>query len=82
MTDGPNRAGRSKVAVWGPAMSCAMFAVEDLPPGSVITARDFTTVLGSPLAADDFLPGTASDNGGRFNKDSALLLGLGASGRK
>jgi hypothetical protein len=59
-------------------MSCAIFAGEDLLAGRVITARDFTTVLGSPLAADDFLPGTASDRGGRFNKDSALLVGVGA----
>lgn len=60
-------------------MSCAMFAVVDLHTGRVISARDFTTVLGSHRAVDDFLPGTASDGWGfRFHKDSASLVVVGA----
>ncbi len=76
---GPNYAGHYRVAIWGCGISCAMFAVVNLKTGRVITAREFKTVLGSDLAADDFLPGAASEGWGfRYKADSALLIVLGA----
>jgi hypothetical protein len=60
ITKGPNYAGHYRVAFWGCGTSCAVFAVVDLKTGRVITAREFTRVSGVYLAADDFLPGTAS----------------------
>jgi hypothetical protein len=78
MTEGPNYAGHYRVVVWGCGTSCAMFAVVDLENGKVITTRDFATVSGVHLAADDFLPGTASDGWGfRHKLDSSLLVVLG-----
>jgi len=79
ITKGPNYAGHYRVAFWGCGSSCAMFAVVDLKTGSVITAREFTSVSGVHLAADDFLKGTASDGWGfRYKKDSSLLVVVGA----
>jgi hypothetical protein len=55
-----------------------MFAVIDLKTGKVVTAREFATVSGIHLAADDFLPGTASDGWGfRYKRNSSLLVVLG-----
>jgi hypothetical protein len=52
-----------------------MFAVIDLKTGKVVTAREFATVSGIHLAADDFLPGTASDGWGfRYKRNSSLLV--------
>ena len=66
------------MAIWGCGTSCAMFAVVNLKTGRVITARELATVLGTHLAADDFLPGTGSDGWGfRFKKDSKLLVVIG-----
>jgi hypothetical protein len=79
IAEGPNYAGHYRVAFWGCGSSCAMFAVVDLKTGTVITAREFTSVSGLHLAADDFLPGTESDGWGfRYKKDSSLLVVLGA----
>jgi hypothetical protein len=76
---GPNYAGHYRVAIWGCGSSCAMFAVVDLETGRVITANEITTVIQTYLAADDFLPGTASEGGSfRYKKDSSLLVVLGA----
>ena len=78
IAEGPNYAGHYRVAFWGCGSSCAMFAVVDLKTGKVITAREFTSVSGVHLAADDFLQGTASDGWGfRYKKDSSLLVVLG-----
>lgn len=56
-----------------------MFAVVNLNTGRVITPNVFATVLGTHLAADDFLSGTASSGWGfRFKNDSNLLVALGA----
>jgi hypothetical protein len=78
LTEGPNYAGHYRVVVWGCGTSCAMFAVVDLKNGKVITAREFDTVSGVHLAADDFLPGTASDSWGfRHKLESSLLVVLG-----
>ncbi len=78
MAEGPNYAGHYRVAIWGCGASCAMFAVVNLKTGKVITARELATVLGTHLAADDFLPGTGSDAWGfRFTKDSNLLVIIG-----
>lgn len=75
MAEGANYAGHYRVAIWGCGASCAMFAVVNLKTGKVITARELATVLGTHLAADDFLPGTASDGWGfRYKKDSNLLV--------
>jgi hypothetical protein len=77
--EGPNYAGHYRVAFWGCGASCAMFAVVNLKTGRVITAREFATVLGTHLTADDFLPGTKSNGWGfRFKIDSSLLVILGA----
>ena len=79
IAEGANYAGHYRVAFWGCGSSCAMFAVIDLKTGTVITAREFKSVSGVHLAADDFLPGTASDGWGvRYKKDSSLLVVLGA----
>src|SRR5882762_1750260 len=76
---GPNYAGHYRVVFWGCGTSCAMFAVVNLKTGRVITAREFATVLGTHLTADDFLPGTKSNGWGfRFKIDSSLLVILGA----
>lgn len=78
MAEGPNFAGHFRVAFWGCGASCAMFAVVDLKTGKVITAKEFTSVLGTHLAADDFLPGTGSNGWGfRYERDSNLLVVLG-----
>jgi hypothetical protein len=78
MAEGPNFAGHYKVALWGCGMACAMFAVVDLNTGKVITPKEVTRVLGTHLAADDFLPDTASNGWGfRFKKDSALMVVVG-----
>jgi hypothetical protein len=78
MAEGANYAGHYKVAIWGCGASCAMFAVVNLKTGAVITARELATVLGTHLAADDFLPNTGSDSWGfRFKKDSNLLVVIG-----
>lgn len=78
MAAGPNYAGHYRMAFWGCGTTCAMFAVLDLKTGRVITAREFTSVSGIYLAADDFLPGTASDGWGfRYKKNSSLLVVLG-----
>src|SRR6266581_942600 len=74
IAEGPNYAGHYRVAFWGCGSSCAMFAVVNLKTGRVITAREFKTVLGTHLAADEFLPNTASDGWGfRYKRDSFLL---------
>jgi hypothetical protein len=79
IAEGPNYAGHYRVAFWGCGTTCAMFAVLDLKTGRVITAREFTSVSGVHLAADDFLPGTTSDGWGfRYKKNSSLLVVLGA----
>jgi hypothetical protein len=79
MAEGPNYAGHYRLAFWGCGASCAMFAVINLRTGSVITAKEFGYVLGTDLAADDFLPGTLSDGWGfRFKRNSSLLVVLGA----
>jgi hypothetical protein len=79
MIKGPNYAGHYRLAFWGCGASCAMFAVINLKTGSVITAREFGFVLGTNLAADDFMPGTLSDGWGfRFQRNSSLLVVLGA----
>ncbi|MGA7795926.1 MAG: hypothetical protein WCA19_23075 [Candidatus Acidiferrales bacterium] len=76
---GPNYAGHYRVAVWGCGISCAMFAVVNLETGTVISAREIATVLGTHLDADEFLSGTRSDYWGfRFKNDSSLLVVLGA----
>lgn len=76
---GPNYAGHYRVAVWGCGASCAMFAVVNLKTGRVITAREFATVVGTDLAADEFLSHTRSDYWGfRYANDSSLLVVLGA----
>jgi len=79
MAKGPNYAGHYRVAVWGCGMSCAAFAVVNLETGTVITPREFATVVGIHLAADDFLFGTGSDYWGfRYKNNSSLLVVLGA----
>jgi hypothetical protein len=78
MTEGPNFAGHYRVAFWGCGTSCAMFAVVNLKTGRVITAKEFKSVLGTLLYADDFLPGTDTDGWGfRYKKDSNLLVVIG-----
>jgi len=55
-----------------------MFAVVNLKTGRVITTKELTSVLGTHLAADDFLPGTGSEGWGfRFKNDSNLLVVIG-----
>jgi hypothetical protein len=79
MSEKPNFAGHYRLAYWGCGASCAMFAVLNLKTGKIITAKDFTTVVGIHLDADDFLPGTLSDSWGfRHKIDSSLLVVLGA----
>jgi len=79
MAEGANFAGHYRVAFWGCGASCAMFAVVNLITGRVITPKEFATVVGIHLAADDFLSGTASSGWGfRFKNDSNLLVALGA----
>lgn len=79
MTKGPNYDGHYRVAFWGCGASCAMFAVVNLKTGRVITAQEFTTVLGTHLDADEFLPNTGSDGWGfRYKSDSSLLVVVGA----
>jgi hypothetical protein len=76
---GPNYAGNYRVAFWGCGASCAIFAVVNLKTGKVITAKEFTSVLGTHLYADDFLPRTESDGWGfRYKRDSSLLVVIGA----
>ena len=76
---GPNYAGHYRVAVWGCGASCAMFGVVNLKTGRVITAREFATVVGTYLAADEFLSDTRGDYWGfRYANDSSLLVVLGA----
>jgi hypothetical protein len=76
---GPNYDGHYRVAVWGCGASCAMFAVVNLRTGRVITAREFATVVGAHLVADDFLPGTRTGYWGfRYKNNSSLLVILGA----
>ena len=56
-----------------------MFVVLNLKTGKVITAKEFATVVGTHLDADDFLPGTLSDSWGfRYKIESSLLVVLGA----
>jgi len=79
MAEGPNYAGHYRLAFWGCGASCAMFAVINLRTGSVITPKEFGYVLGTNLAADDFLAGAPSDGWGfRFMRNSSLLVVLGA----
>jgi hypothetical protein len=79
MSEKPNFAGHYRLAYWGCGASCAMFAVVNLKTGKVITAKEFATVAGTHLDADDFLPGTLSDSWGfRYKIDSSLLVVLGA----
>jgi hypothetical protein len=55
-----------------------MFAVINLNTGRVITSKEFKSVLGTYLYANDFLPGTESDGWGfRYKKDSNLLVVIG-----
>ena len=78
MTEKPNFAGHYRLAYWGCGASCAMFAVINLKSGKVITVKEFGTVVGTHLHADDFLPGTMSDSWGfRYKNDSSLLVILG-----
>jgi hypothetical protein len=75
---GPNYAGYYRVAFWGCGASCAMFAVINLKTGRVTTAKEFTTMLGTYLAADEFLSGTKSDGWAfRYENDSSLLVVVG-----
>jgi hypothetical protein len=79
MAEGPNYAGHYRLAFWGCGSSCSMFAVVNLRSGKVITASEFKTVVGTHLAADDFLPGTRSDGWGfRYKNESSLLVVVGA----
>jgi hypothetical protein len=56
-----------------------MFAVVNLKTGRVITAREFATVSGTSLAADEFLSSAKSDYWGfRYTNGSSLLVVLGA----
>lgn len=76
---GPNYDGHYRVAFWGCGASCAMFALVNLKTGRVITAREFTTVLGTHLDADEFLPNTESNGWGfRYKSESALIVVVGA----
>ena len=78
MRQGANFAGHYRVAIWGCGSSCAQFAVVDLKTGRAITPRAVESVSGGRLAADDFLPGTDSDEWGfRYKKNSRLLVLLG-----
>ena len=78
MSEKPNFAGHYRLVYWGCGASCAMFAVLNLKTGKVITTKEFATVLGTHLDADDFLPGTLSDGWGfRYKIDSSLLVVLG-----
>jgi hypothetical protein len=78
MAEGPNFDGHYRVAFWGCGSSCAMFAVINLNTGRVITSKEFKSVLGTYLYANDFLPGTESDGWGfRYKKDSNLLVVIG-----
>jgi len=79
ISEKPNFAGHYRLAYWGCGASCAMFAVLNLKTGKVITAKEFATVAGTHLYADDFLPGTLSDAWGfRYRNDSSLLVVLGS----
>jgi hypothetical protein len=79
MRHGPNFGGQYRVAVWGCGTSCAQFAVVNLRTGRVITVEGLYNVSGVNIGADDFLPGTDSQDWGfRFKKDSRLLVLVGA----
>jgi hypothetical protein len=79
MSDGPNYAGHYRLAYWACGASRAMFAVINLGTGRVIVAKQFATVAGTHLDADDFVPGTLSDSWGfRYRIESSLLVVLGA----
>jgi len=78
MKQGPNFAGHYRVAIWGCGSSCAQFAVVDLQSGRVITAKGVNNVSDVHFGANDFLPGTDSEEWGfRLKKDSRLLVLVG-----
>jgi hypothetical protein len=77
---GPNFAGRYRVAVWGCGSSCSMFAVVNLDTGRVITPEGFSHTSGVYFGADTqkLFPESQRDFwllG--FTKESKLLVVLG-----
>jgi len=80
ISQGPNFAGRYRVAVWGCGTSCAMFAVVNLSTGRVITPEGFSHTSAVYFGTEEQIVFPESQSGMGlfgFRKDSKLLAVLG-----
>ena len=80
ISQGPNFAGKYRVAVWGCGTSCAMFAVVNLSTGRVITPEGFSSTSAVYFGTEEQIVFPESQSGMGlfgFRKDSKLLAVLG-----